>query len=104
MAGRGEAHLREVSDHRCAACDEVVEQSREQLVEDLRPSGEQHVGVPALGDAPSILGRLGERVAFHDGDPLVGVGQHPGGEEPGHAGPEDDRVAADPPHPAPPAS
>ena len=35
-----------------------------------------------------MLSPLGERVAFHDGDPLVGVGQHPGGEQPGQAGPQ----------------
>jgi hypothetical protein len=101
MTGRGEAELREVPDHRCAARDEVVEQSGEELVEDLRPSGEQHMGVSALGYTPSMLGRGGERVAFHDGDPLVRVGQHPGGEEPGDARPKDHRVVTDLPHLAP---
>jgi hypothetical protein len=103
MATRGEAELREVADQRCATRGEVVEQSRKELVEDLRPSGQQQMGVPALGDALPILGRLGERVAFHNGDALVGVGQHPGGEEPGHARPQDDRVATSLPHLAPPA-
>jgi hypothetical protein len=62
------------------------------------------MGVPALGDALPVLGRLGERIAFHDGDALIGVGQHPGGEEPGQARPEDDCVVSDPAHPAPPVS
>jgi hypothetical protein len=104
MAARGEAKLSKVPDHRCAARDEVVEQPREEPVEDLRPSGQQQVGVPALGDALPILSRLGDRVAFHDGDPPVCVGQHPGGEEPGQARPEDDHMVTDPPHPAPPVS
>ena len=104
MAARGEANLSKVPDHQYAAGGEVVEQSREERVEDLCPSGQQQVGVPALGDALPILSRLGERVAFHDGDPLVGVGQHPGGEEPGQACPEDDHVVTDPLHPAPPVS
>jgi hypothetical protein len=45
------------------------------------------MGVPALGDTPAILGLVREDVTFHHSDPLVGVGQHPGGEEPGQAGP-----------------
>jgi hypothetical protein len=104
MATGGEAKLSKVPDHRCAARGEVVEQPGEQLVEDLCPLGEQHVGVPTLGDTPPILGVARERVAVHHRDPLVGVGQHPGGEEPGQACPEDDRVVTDPPHPAPPVS
>jgi hypothetical protein len=59
------------------------------------------VGVPALGDTPSILGHIGKRVTFHDGDPLVGVDQHPGGEEPSQACPEDDGVVTELPHLAP---
>ena len=51
------------------------------------------MGVPALGDALPTLGRLGERVAFHDSDALMGVGQHSGGEEPGQARPEGDCFA-----------
>ena len=52
---RGEANLSKVPDHRCAAAVEVVEQPREQFVEDLRPPGQQQVGVPTLGDALPIL-------------------------------------------------
>jgi hypothetical protein len=62
------------------------------------------MGVPTLGDALSMFRSVGERVAFHDGDPLVGVGQHPGGEQPGQACPKDDRVVSDPRHLAPPVS
>src|SRR6266542_1434102 len=80
MAARREAHLGKVPDDWCTPGDEVVEQSRKELVDDLRPSGEQHMGVSALGYAPSIPGRVGERIAFHDSDALVRVGQHPGGE------------------------
>jgi hypothetical protein len=60
--------------------------------------------MPTLGDALPMLSPVGERVAFHDGDLSVGVGQHPGGEQPGQACPKDDRVVADPPHLAPPVS
>ena len=104
MAGRGKAKLLQVPDHRSTPSGQVVEQSWKELVEDLRPPGEQHVGVPTLGDTPPILGVARERVAVHHRDPLVGVGQHPGGEEPGQACPEDDRVVSDPPHLAPPVS
>jgi hypothetical protein len=102
MATRREAHLRKVPDHRCATRGEVVEQPREELVEDLCASGQQHMRVAALGHTPPVLSRLGQRVALHHGDPPVGVGQHPGGEQPGQACPEDDRVVTDPPHLAPP--
>jgi hypothetical protein len=98
MTGRGEPELREVPDHRRAPSHKVVEQPRKELVEDPRPSGHQQVGVSTLGDTPPILRRLRERVAFHDRDSLVRVGKHPGGEKPGHAGPEDHRVVTDLPH------
>ena len=54
--------------------------------------------MPALGNAPAIRRRLGERVAFHDRDSDVRVGQYPGGEQPGHARAEDHRVLTDLPH------
>ena len=57
-----------------------------QLVEDLRASWHQQMGVPTLGDALPVRRHLRERVAFHDRHPLVCIGQHPGGEQPGHAG------------------
>jgi hypothetical protein len=101
MAGWGKAQLPEVPDHRSTPSDQIVEQSREELVKDLRSSGHQHMGVPALRDTPPILGLVRERVAFNHRDPLVGVGQHPGGEEPGHAGPQDHRVVTDLLHLAP---
>jgi hypothetical protein len=101
MAARREAELREVPDHRCTLSYQVVEQSRKQLIEDLRPSGHQQVSVPALGNAPPILIRFWERVAFHDRDSPVRVGQHPGGEQPSHAGAEDHRVVTDLRHLAP---
>jgi hypothetical protein len=104
MATGREANLSKVPDHRCAARGEVVEQPGEQLVEDLCPLCEQHVGVSTLGYAPTILSRHRERVALDHGDPPVCVGQHPGGEQPSQACPEDDHVVTDPPHPAPPVS
>jgi hypothetical protein len=94
MTGRGEAQLREVPDHRQTPGDHVLDQAGKEFVEDLRPSGHQQMGVPTLGDTPPILRRLQERVAF-DCDSLVRVGKHPGGEKPGHAGPEDHRVVTD---------
>jgi hypothetical protein len=102
MATRGKAQLPEIPDHRRATRDEVVEQSRKELVEDLGAAGHQHMGVPVLGDTPPILGVVRERVAVHHHDPLVGVGRHRGGEEPGHAGPQDHCRVTDLPHLAPP--
>jgi hypothetical protein len=101
MTGWGKAQLPEVPDHRSTPGDQVVEQPWEELVEDLRSSGHPHMGVPPLGDTPPALGLVRERVAFNHRDPLVGVGQHPGGEEPGHAGPQDHRVVTELPHRAP---
>ena len=98
VAARGEPELREVPDHRHAPGRQVVEQPRKELVEDLRPSGHQQVGVPALRDPPPTPGRRRERVAVDDRDPPVRVGQHPGSEQPGNAGPEDHRVVTDRKH------
>jgi hypothetical protein len=61
------------------------------------------MSMSALRDALPIRGNLRERVAFHDRHPPVCIGQHPGGEEPGHAGPENHRLAADLLHLTPPA-
>jgi hypothetical protein len=62
------------------------------------------MGVSALGNAAPMLSRVRERVAFHDRDPSVRVGQYPGGEQPGHPGAEDHRMVTDRPHLPPPAS
>jgi hypothetical protein len=101
MADRGKAELPEVPDHRSAPSDEVVEQPWEELVEDLCASGHQHMGMPALGDTTTVLELGRERVAVHHRDALVGVGQHPGGEEPGHARTQDHRLVTNLPHRAP---
>jgi hypothetical protein len=101
MAGRGKAQLPEIPDHRSTPSDQVIEQSWEELVEELCASGHKHMSVPALGDTPPILGRGREHVAFHHRNPLVGVGQHPGGEEPGHARTQDHRLVTELPHRAP---
>jgi hypothetical protein len=39
---------------------------------------------------------LGQVVAVDHGHLRVGVGEHSGGQQPGHAGAEHDRVVADP--------
>lgn len=104
MTAGGEAELRVVPDHRCAPCHEFAEQTRKQLVEDLRPSWHQQMGMPALRDALTIRRHLREQVAFHDRHPPVCIGQHPGCEEPGHAGPENHRLTTDLLHLTPPAS
>jgi hypothetical protein len=101
MTDRGEAELGEIPDHRCTIRDEVVEQSRKELVKDLRALGHKQMGVPALGDTLPILGRLREPVTLDDGHPLVCVGQHPGGQQPGHARTQDHRVVTELPHRAP---
>jgi hypothetical protein len=80
MTGRGEAELREVTDHGRSTGHQVVQQPWKELVENLRPSWHQQVGVSALGDAPPILSNRWERVAFDDRDPSVRVSQHAGGE------------------------
>jgi hypothetical protein len=103
MTTRGKPELREVADHRRAAGHQLVEQPGEQSLEDLHPAWHQQVGMPAMGDAPPVPGPVRERVAFHHRHPPVRVAQHPGGEEPADAGPEDHRVPTIPPHAAPPA-
>jgi hypothetical protein len=104
MTAWREAELRVVPDHRCTPCDEVAGQSRKELAEDLRPPGHQQMGMPALGNALPVRRHLREQVAFYHRHSLVCIGQHPGGEESGQAGPEDHYVVADLFHPTPPAS
>jgi hypothetical protein len=104
MTARGEAEFCVIPDHRCALCREVAEQPWEQLVEDLRAPWYQQMGVPALRDALPVRRHLRERVAFHDRHSLVFIGQHSGGEEAGHAGPENHRLAGDLFHLTTPAS
>jgi hypothetical protein len=61
------------------------------------------MGVPALRDALPVRRHLRERVAFHDHHPPVCIGQHPGSEEPSHAGPQNHRLVPDLFHLTPPA-
>lgn len=80
------------ADHRHAPCLEVVKHAGEEFVDDLCAPGQQCVGVSSLRHAAPMLRGVGEVVAFDDGDPLVGVCQHSGGEQSAHARAEDHRV------------
>jgi hypothetical protein len=62
------------------------------------------MGVPALRNAPPVLSRPLNRVAFDDSDPGVRVAHHAGGDQPGHPRTQDYRVLTDLPQSKPPAS
>ncbi len=75
---------------------ELRGQPGEQLLHDLASAVEQPVQVPALGHATAGVAvgtAVEEHVPFQHRDPLEGLREHPGGQQPGHAGAEDDRVA-----------
>jgi hypothetical protein len=72
--------------HWYAARGQLVEQIWEEPVEDLRSAGYQDVGMSALWDAAAMLDRSREPITVHHRDSAVGLGQHAGGEQPGHPG------------------
>jgi hypothetical protein len=94
MPVRAEPHAaqRVAGDH--AAGDQLGDGARQQFFDHPQPGGEQAVRVPALRNAPAGLGADGavEFVPVDDGDPVVPVGESPGGEQSGHARAEHNRV------------
>ena len=51
--------------------------------------------MPSLRDAGAVLGGRGQSVAVHERDLCEALGEHPGGHQPPHTRPEDDRALAD---------
>lgn len=77
--------------------DQLVQQTGEQLVEDLRAARLQQVTVTAVRHPlPHALPGRGadQGVAFDDGDPVVELGQHARRQQPGHARAEHHRMLA----------
>src|SRR5262245_46805507 len=68
---------------------EFVEEPREKLIEDLGAPSQQKMEVPALWNAPAVSRGVGENIAFHYGDGVVEIGQGPRGQQPAHAGSQD---------------
>ena len=78
--------------HRCTVGDQLIENPREELIQDLRTARQQSVGVRALRHAPPVSGVVGQHVTLLHGDGPVMVGQHPGGEQPAHARSQNNRM------------
>src|SRR5206468_1565102 len=70
--------------------DELVEEPRKELTDDLHALAEQDVRMSVLGHSTATRRSLGQNVAFDDGDDTKVVGEHTGGEEAAHARAEDD--------------
>jgi hypothetical protein len=76
--------------------DQLGGEAGEQLLQGLLAAGQQRMGMPAVGDATAVGAGGGELVAVDHRHLRVGVGEHAGGQQSRHAGPEHDRVVADP--------
>ncbi len=97
-----EAKLRPFAHHRRTPDLQVVEQRRKQFPDHPRARGHEVVCVPALRYPTPGFGHVGQRVAFHDRDPLVRIGHDSGREQPGNACAEHHGVVADLLHLPPP--
>jgi hypothetical protein len=93
-----EPQLPGTGEHRHPSRRQVGQQSREQLIEDLRAARQQCVRMPALRNPLPVCRALRQQVAVDNRHPLVGIGQHPGRQQPAHAGPKDHSVITDLPH------
>ena len=79
MAVHRHVHPRQIGavEVRSACGDELVEDARKQFVQDLRATHQQPVQMLALRHAAPIVRGIAQLVAFHDGDVVVVIGQHP---------------------------
>ena len=93
-----EQQLPGTGEHRHPSDRQVGQQSREQLLQDLRAARQQHVRMPALRNPLPVCRALRQQVAVDNRHPLVGIRQHPGRQQPAHAGPKDHSVITDLPH------
>ena len=73
-------------------------EARQQRVQARLPMRQQRVGVAALRHRPAALKAGRQGVAIHDGHPLVGLRERPGGQQPGHAAADHHGVLTDPSH------
>jgi hypothetical protein len=103
MAAEGCPHLGEVGHDRSPAIDEIGKQPGKQFLKDPGAAGQQHVNVPSLGHTTTVLAIARQPVPVGDRHLVVGVGQHPRGEQATDAGTNDHRVRTDHPHLTPPA-
>jgi hypothetical protein len=76
--------------------DQLGGEPREQLLQGLLAACQQRVDVAALRDTPPVGAGGGELVAVEHRHLPVGVGEHPGGQQPRHARPQHHHAIADP--------
>jgi hypothetical protein len=79
----------------CPLGDQLIGESREQLLQDLLSPRRQGMDMTAVGDAATMRRRLAQLVPVDHGHVLVGIGQNPCGEQPGHAGAQYHRAVSD---------
>ncbi len=80
------------ADRHRAGPDQIVLESREQLVQRPLTAGQQRVNVFALGNAGAVLGLGRQRVALEDQHRLEVVGERPRRGQPAHPCANDDRA------------
>jgi len=102
MAAERYPHLGEVGHDRRPALDKIGDQPGEQLLKDASAAGQQQVIVPPLGHTTTALAARRQAVPIDDRHLVVGIGQHPRGEQATHAGTNDHRVRTDLAHLTPP--
>src|SRR5262249_7372558 len=84
--------------NRAASGHVAVRESGKELVEDLRSTHPEGVGLASLRHATPLSVTGGEHIALDNRDSSVEVREHPGGKETAHAGPENNRVLTDARH------
>jgi hypothetical protein len=74
--------------------DQLGREPREEFLQGLLPARQQPMDVAPVRDATPVHRCLGQLVAVDHRHLRVGVGQHPGGKQPRHAGAEHHRAIA----------
>jgi len=76
----------------CTTGEELVDESGKLPCGEFQPTWQERVQVASLRHAGTGGRTVGEPVPIEDGNPVEVVGEHPGHQDPGHAGTYDDGV------------
>jgi len=75
---------------------EVVEDAREELLQDLGTSSKQIVDVTTLRNTAPISGACRQGIPVHHADAVIEICQYPRRQQTAHAGPQHNRMVRNP--------
>ena len=75
--------------------DHLVENPREELIQDLRSTRQQGMGVSTLRYPPPVRGIVGQHISLDHCYGPEEISQHPCGKQPTHARAENDRMLSE---------